>query len=404
MITAVLVGAGYRARDMFARPFTNEMSDDITLAGLYDHNPVRAKIVSGECGGIPLFDDFHVMLSQVKPDIVVVASTDRSHHTYIIAAMEAGYDVVSEKPMTIDAEKCRAIMEAERRTGRSVKVTFNLRFVPYFVRVKQLLSEGAIGKVNHIGMEWFLDRSHGADYYRRWHSQMENSGGMLVHKSTHHFDIANWWLGSQPEQVHAYGSLQYYGPNREKRGVRCLTCSHTKDCEYYFDMQGPFRSRFFLEAEKIDYYYRDRCVFGDHIDIYDNMSVHVRYSNGALLTYSLVTYSPFEGWRGTLTGSEGRMEIGNIVSGAHAEKSEHYIRVYKPNGERIEYTVPIASGGHGGGDERLRDMVFLGGIADPLGQQADSQAGAMSMLIGAAANRSIAEERAVRIDELMRKL
>lgn len=267
----------------------NELKDHIRLAGMYDHNPVRAKIVSEETGGIPIFGDFHTMLDQVKPDTVVVATTDNAHHIYIIAAMEAGCDVVCEKPMTIDAVKTRAILDAEKRTGRNVKVTFNLRFVPYFVRVKELLDEGVIGQVNHIQQEWFLDRSHGADYYRRWHSEMKNSGGLLVHKSTHHFDIANWWLDSYPEQVHAFGSLRFYGPNRKNRGVRCMTCDHTKSCEHYFDMKGPFRSKFFVEAEQHDGYIRDKCVFRDHIDIYDNMSVNVRYQNGRI-TYVYFSY------------------------------------------------------------------------------------------------------------------
>lgn len=401
MKTVVLVGAGYRARDMFAKPFANELKDKIIFGGMFDHNPVRAKIVSETNGNIPLFDDFQTMMDTVKPDTVVVATTDRAHHIYVIAALEAGCDVVCEKPMTIDAEKCRAILEAEKRTGKTVTVTFNLRFAPYFVRVKELISEGVIGQVNHINFDWFLNRRHGADYYRRWHSEMINSGGMLVHKSTHHFDIANWWLNSYPEQVHAFGSLKFYGPNREKRGVRCLTCDHTHDCEYYFDLKGPFRSKFFLEAEKHDGYYRDKCVFGDHIDIYDNMSVNVRYENGSLLTYTLVTYSPFEGWKGVIYGSEGRMEIGNIVSGIEAETTENYIRIFKPSGEIVDLTIPVTEGDHGGGDERLRNMVFLGGIEDKLGQQADSYAGAMSLLIGAAANTSIAEERSIRIKELL---
>ena len=99
---------------------------------------------------------------------------DRFHHEYIIRSLEAGCDVITEKPMTIDDVRCRAILEAEKRTGRRVIVTFNYRFAPYVTRVKELLREGVIGKVLSVDFEWILDTRHGADYFRRWHRRKEN--------------------------------------------------------------------------------------------------------------------------------------------------------------------------------------------------------------------------------------
>ena len=65
-----------------------------------------------------------------------------------------------------------------------------------------------------------LDTSHGADYFRRWHREKDKSGGLLVHKSTHHFDLVNWWLASSPKTVFAMGGLRFYGrENAEGRGV-----------------------------------------------------------------------------------------------------------------------------------------------------------------------------------------
>ncbi|WP_409346386.1 Gfo/Idh/MocA family oxidoreductase [Paenibacillus sp. MBLB4367] len=400
MKKVVLVGAGGRALHMFAKPLATELNGIVDFCGVYDLNPVRARLLGEECG-VPAFDGFTEMMDACKPDTVVVATTDNTHHTYIIAALEAGCDVISEKPMTIDAAKCRAILEAEARTGRKVTVTFNLRFMPYFARIKQLLADNAIGSIRHIAMEYFLDRSHGADYFRRWHAELEKSGGLLVHKSTHHFDIINWWLNAHPESVHAFGTRTFYGPTRERRGERCSTCEYEHTCEFYTDYsQQEFTNRYYLQAEKEDGYIRDRCVFHERIDICDTMSVHVKYDNGALLSYSLVTYSPEEGWTATITGTEGRMEVSCMYSGPKMEKDAYRIRIVKPSGETMEEEVPLTEGGHGGGDERLRAMLFKGGIDDPLGQQADSTAGAMSLLIGAAANRSIAENRAMAISEL----
>ncbi|MBP1994569.1 Gfo/Idh/MocA family protein [Paenibacillus eucommiae] len=402
MKTYVLVGAGSRAKSMFARPLLTELKHAAKLCGLYDKNVIRSNLIREEFGGIPIYTDFSKMLQEVQPDTVIVASTDYTHHTYIIEALQAGCDVISEKPLTIDGEKCKAIMEAERKSGKTVTVTFNLRFVPYMMRIKELLQEGAVGQVYHVDMEWFLDRSHGADYFRRWHGQLEYSGGLLVHKSTHHFDLINWWIESHPQEIFAHGSRNFYGPTREERGERCLTCSYKSTCEFYFDIeQREFNKKAYLEAEKEDGYIRDQCVFGDRINIYDTMSVNVKYESGVFLTYSLAAYSPYEGWRVTINGSKGRLEAQEVQSGPLAGEEVNAIRIFSSHGEVKTHSISKAAGGHGGGDERLRSMLFVEGAEDPLGQQAGSMAGAMSLIIGDAANRSIQGGQPVSVSGLL---
>ncbi|MDI4649684.1 Gfo/Idh/MocA family protein [Cohnella hashimotonis] len=397
MKTYVIAGAGSRSLYMFAKPMASEWSDLIKLAGVYDKNPVRAELLSKACGHIPVYRTFQDMLAQTKPDVVLVATADHTHHTYIIEALRAGCDVISEKPMTIDEDKCRAILQAEKDSGRKVTVTFNLRFSPYFAQVKQLIADGAIGDVYHMQLEWFLDRRHGADYFRRWHSEMKNSGGLLVHKSTHHFDIANWWIDSAPAEVHAFGSRRVYGDRRANKGDRCLTCDFKQSCEFYLDAeQDPFLKQYYLQAEQEDGYIRDRCVFDDRIDIYDNMSVNVRYKSGALLTYSLIAYSPYEGWRASINGSQGRLELANVYRNADMSPGDsNWIKLIRNDGTVENIEVRVSAEGHGGGDAKLRKALFEGNLADPLGQQAGSLAGAQSLLIGALANRSIAEGRSL---------
>lgn len=398
----VLVGAGSRALYMFAKPLTTDWKGIALFEGVYDINPVRAGFLSEECGGIAVYDDFDRMIADVKPDVVIVASTDYTHHTYIVEALRAGCDVISEKPMTIDEDKCRQILQAEQESGKKVTVTFNLRFAPYFAKVKELLLEDAIGEVYHIDLEWFLDRRHGADYFRRWHAEMKNSGGLLVHKSTHHFDIINWWMNSRPVEVHAFGTRRVYGDDRQEHGARCLTCHLKDDCEYYMDIeQDPFIQKYYQQAEDEDGYIRDRCLFDSRVDIYDNMSVNVRYDNEAMLTYSLIAYSPYEGWRAAINGSKGRIEVSNIYSNADMKQEEgSKIHIYRPGGSAEVVEVNISAEGHGGGDAKLRRALFEGGIDDPLGQQADSLVGAESLLIGVTANRSIAEGRALKLADV----
>jgi predicted dehydrogenase len=399
----VLVGASARGLSTYARPMVQRFHDSAQLVGIFDPNAGRAHYASRECGGVPVFATFDEMIHQTAPDCVIVTTIDRYHHDYIIRALEAGCDAITEKPMTIDDEKCRAILAAEKRTGRRVTVTFNFRFTPYVTRVKELLREGVIGRVLNVDFEWFLDTQHGADYFRRWHRRKENSGGLLVHKATHHFDMVNWCIEAAPQTVYAFGERRFYGPTREERGERCSACAYTSTCEFYVDYRSdPILKSLYFDAEHEDGYYRDGCVFSEEIDIEDTMSLTVRYAGGILMSYSLIAYSPYEGWRAALTGTGGRMELRRFESGRFAHEPSDIVTVFNRQGEMVTYDIPKAAGAHGGSDERLLDRLFGEQPApDPLGHMASSREGALSLLIGVAANRSIATGEPVVIDDLL---
>ena len=396
-------GASGRALSMYARPMRELFADRAQPVGVFDPNRTRAQYVAAAAGGVPAFDDFDAMLRDTRPDAVIITTMDRYHHEYIIRTLDGGCDAITEKPMTIDDERCRAILAAERRTGKRVVVTFNYRFAPYVTRMKELLRQGAVGRPTGVDFEWFLDRSHGADYFRRWHRRKENSGGLLVHKATHHFDLINWLIDDEPDRVYAFGDRRFYGPNRAERGERCSTCSFASTCEFYADFrQDPDKRQLYYAAEHEDGYYRDRCVFADDIDIEDTMSATVRYRGGALLSYSLVAYAPYEGWRMSINGTDGRMEAEEFHSGPRAKDGNQAIAIHHGPGGPELVEVPMSLGGHGGGDQRLREYLFSEEpLPDPLGHTAGSWAGAMSMLIGAAANRSIATGQPIAIDDLL---
>lgn len=403
----VLAGASMRAYHMFAEPLTTRFKDYAQVAGVYDINTKRSEILGRECGGIPVFKDFNVMLEETKPDAVIVTTVDAYHHKYIIKALEAGCDAITEKPMTIDAEKCKAILEAEKRIGKKVIVTFNYRFAPFVTKIKEIVKSGTIGKVLSVDFEWMLDRNmdidgHGTSYFRRWNRYMAKSGGLLVHKATHHFDLVNWWIDDMPEEVFAYGALQVYGKNRKEKGERCLTCDYKNTCEFYWDItKSDFQMKYYVEAEGEDGYYKDACVFADDIDIYDTMSLNVRYSGGAFLNYSLIAHAAYEGWRISINGTGGRLEAEEAWLGLTSDGMVKSIRVFNMKGCISTVQIPMCIGDHDGGDERLLRMLFVGDLPDPLGHRASSRDGAMSILVGASANLSIAEKRPVRIKEML---
>jgi len=397
-----LVGCGVRGISMYAMPLSKYYADAGQLVAICDSNPVRLAACNGYLGTpVPAFTDFDEMLREIRPDAVIVATVDRTHHDFIIRSLEAGADAITEKPMTIDEEKCRAILAAEQRTGKRVIVAFNYRYSPQHQQIKRLIMEGVIGEVLSVDFHWPLDYIHGADFFRRWHRRLENSGGLLVHKATHHFDLINWWLDSEPETVFAHGRRAFYGPTRKERGNRCLTCEHTSTCVFYFDLRREdYMRALYLNAEGEDGYHRDGCVFADEIDIYDTMSAAVRYTSGALLSYSMTAYSPWEGYSLAFNGTGGRLEVLFVERAPGREPGvEITLAPLRTPARAIE--PETGPGEHYGGDRLLRDHLFRGVESDPLGLQATSRAGAMSILTGIAANRSIAEGRPVQISDLL---
>jgi predicted dehydrogenase len=398
-----LVGASGRGLLMYAKPIVEQYADTSQLVGIFDTNSIRAKYVSKECNNVPVFKSFEALIQTAHPDTVIVTTVDRYHHEYIVKSLEAGCDVITEKPMTIDDEKCRAILSAEKKTGKKVTVTFNYRFEPYVTRIKELIKSGVIGQILSVDFEWLLDTSHGADYFRRWHRRIENSGGLLVHKATHHFDMVNWWIEDSPQSVYAFGNLRFYGPTRTETGERCCTCAYKKSCEFFVDyISVPILKALYFDAEREDGYYRDRCVFSDEINIYDSMSVTVKYQSGPVMSYSLIAHSPYEGWRAAINGTGGRLEIQKFESGPLASSPAYTASLFNRKGELITYSIPKAIGGHGGADERLLERLFEHNLSpDLLGYMAGSQAGAMSILIGVAANKSIKTGQSVTIGDLL---
>ena len=168
------------------------------------------------------------MIEKTKPDLLMVTTVDGFHHEYIIKGLDRGIDVMTEKPMTTDETKCQAMLDAEKRNNRKIVVTFNYRYAPAHQQMKEILLSNEIGKIVSVDFSWYLDVIHGADYFRRWHRLRKNSGSLLVHKASHHFDLMNWWLGADPVEVSGYGGLQIYGKNGTFRGTTTAATARTR--------------------------------------------------------------------------------------------------------------------------------------------------------------------------------
>lgn len=428
-----VVGVGHRSF-MYCEALLARYRQRHALVGMCDVNRTRLELRREEYrqrygADVPIYaeDGFERMLAERRVECVIVTSIDRTHHDYIIRAMDAGCDVICEKPMTIDPGKLLAIRAAIARTGRRLRVTFNYRYSPLNSRVREVIASGAIGEVLSLHFEWTLDISHGADYFRRWHRDMRNSGGLMVHKASHHFDLVNWWLASRPQTVFAMGDLRFYGrANADERGWGHrydLGTGHPNAAgdPWAVDLaRDEWSRRYFHEASRDDGYRRDQNVFGDGISIQDDMAVVVRYRNRAVMTYHLNAYAPWEGHRVMFNGTGGRLELvheDNVTSkgdfandprmanyGAEDTQTVGAVKHLLVRPLRAKpYLVPweVAVGGHGGGDSRLLDDLFIGGTDDPLGRAADHEDGTWSSVTGFAANRSMETGLPVRCADLL---
>lgn len=401
----VIVGAGFRCYHMFAKTIRDRFSDRCEIVGVCDPNYMRAQIYIDTINkDMKYYEDFDKMLEELKPDAALVTTPDGYHHKYIIKALNAGVDVYTEKPLTTTRENCAAIREAEKKSGKKVTITFNCRFIPFFVQLKEVVESGIIGTPLSINYDYHLPYTHGGDYFKRWHRFMEMSGGMLVHKSTHHFDVVNWLLKDDPESVIAQGNRVYYGNDDRPHGERCLQCQYKETCtsfDWLEDDKEDIQLLYF-NPEKVDGYQRDHCVFKPDTDIYDNMSVSVKYKKGAIMTYTLHMFSPTEGFRINITGTKGRMEMASHFD-FNSKKPYEDIVVYLDDKSIHTIQYPKAGGMHSGGDDRMLDMFFAN-KPDPLGQCSSSYDGIKSAMIGIAANESIKTGRRIELTEFLESM
>jgi predicted dehydrogenase len=398
-----IVGTGERAIDMWGRPLIESYSDVIEFVGLCDINPKRVEVAKSMLGvSCPTFTDFDRMCDQVKPDLLMVTTVDGFHSGYIAKGLDRGLDVMTEKPMVIDERQCQLVLNAEKRNKKKIVVTFNYRYAPRHQKIKEVLMSGAIGKILSVDFSWYLDVYHGADYFRRWHRLKSKGGSLWVHKATHHFDLMNWWLDADPVEVSAQAGLEVYGRNGPFRSTNCRNCTYTSNCKFFYDMKkNENRMKLYASCEDADGYFRDGCVFREDIDIYDTMAAIVKYSNGAHMSYSLNAFMPFEGYRVAFNGEFGRLEIRDYERQPWEVELETEMYLTKSFGKREKVEFEEAKGGHGGGDVRLRDLIFRKADAPPHMRLPDSRAGALSCLTGIAARKSVELKRPIKISELV---
>ncbi|MFC0211376.1 Gfo/Idh/MocA family protein [Paenibacillus chartarius] len=423
-------GVSNRAINMFIGPMLGTFSEGSELVALLDADPQRHIICKKKYAAIanvPEYapDEFDRMVRETKPDVIIVAGRDDTHVEYIVQALARDLDVMTEKPMATTGADCRRILDAEAASKGKVTVTFNYRYAPIHRRIKEMVLEGKLGRITSIDLNWYIDTYHGASYFKRWNRLREVSGGLSIHKSSHHFDLVGWWTGQRPVEAFAYGALNYYGPDgelnpRREDGRFCGTCDVRQQCAYY--MRWSSRSADIqvrddhigtvkvagagAEAQQGYTGYRpDACIYDSEINIEDTYTATVRYDGGALLSYSVNFSLPYEGYRLAINGTKGRLETTEYHMPARVPfpTPEQTIDYFPLFGSKETIHVVQREGGHGGGDPVLLEDLFLG--PDPLRTYpilSGAADGAYSVGTGEAVWRSVKEGRPVRLDEVLK--
>ena len=281
MKKVAFVGASKRS-GAFTKVLKENFADRYEIVAVMDIDP-------GKCRGwlqrdgldVPVFSDFDEMCDTVKPDLNIVTTVDAFHAEYIIRSLDRKIGCISEKPLCISAEQCKAIRAARQRNPEVFAATsHNARYSPLTLKVRELLNSGIIGNVIRMEYTEMLDFRHGPSYFHRWNSRRKFSNGLELHKSCHHFDKMNFLLNSTAVSVSADGQLLMYGKNDprdfEPDAENCSKCSFGKQCQYYFEYNK--------DLYQSEIYTPDMCVYSSDIDIEDNFAAIITFANNVMCT------------------------------------------------------------------------------------------------------------------------
>ena len=237
-VTAIVLGAGQRGAEAyaeFARNFPNEMK----IVGVAEPRADRRARFSQRYG-VPearCYASWEEALAPEKyADCVLVCTQDRMHYRPTLMALEKGYHVLCEKPMSVDRDEMIGMVEAARRADRVLSVCHVLRYSPFFMKLKEMLASGAVGQlvaVQHIERVGYWHAAH--SYVRGNWRNLAESSPMILAKYCHDLDIMNWLVGSRCKSLSSFGSLLHFTRDHRPEGApeRCLDgCPHRDGCPW----------------------------------------------------------------------------------------------------------------------------------------------------------------------------
>lgn len=401
-----IIGAGGRGILSFGKIFSGRK--DCRLVALADLNPVRMQAARQLLGGTApeMYPNHQEMLKKAAIDVVVVTSPDCFHKEHILAALEAGKHVLTDKPMATKTADCLAIARKARKTSRTVDMGFNLRHDPVCKKIKEIVSSGMLGQVILIDNRDYYDG--GRSYMARWNRLYAKSGGLFCHKGSHDFDLLNWLnAGALPVKVSAFAGVNVLKPEGlpfplkrgEKAGPYCEICQVSYKCKDRLDSMRDYLApegadMFRGKARETDHYHRDTCIYLSEKDTHDNGIAIVEYDNGVRASHWECFVTPVSTRRFTIVGDRGHLD---------ADLERNRITVHpRWSTDTVDFAIGRQEGGHGGADPSMVEK-FVENLRSGNKPCASVRDGTLSVVIAEAAERSRREGRTVFIKELLSK-
>lgn len=293
---------------------------------------------------VAYYTNMHRMLKDPEIDAVLVATNDPYHVAPTLAALRAGKHVLVEKPLCQTLADARKIAAAVRRARSVFMIGFELRNCTVVQSMRRLLDEGRIGRVmiGHV----FDNVSVGGNYF--FHDPRKQKAffrSLLLQKATHSLDLLNGFMGSNPVKVYGIGGMDFYGRKASPR-LQCRACRKSA-CPYRVKNPKAFQMDYAAVVEKADY-----CVWSKAMDLHDNAELCISYANGGKATFHECHFTPEYTREFWLVGDKGKMY------GYYDNPGRFLIRIeyaHSPERRTEEFKPPYTGGGHGGGDDRLRD-------------------------------------------------
>ncbi len=321
----------------------------------------------------------------VREDIegVIIVSPDYAHEEQAIAAFEAGKHVFLEKPIAVTLEGGNRVLEARDKSGKTLLIGFVLRYNKAYKKMKELISSGVIGEVK---TGWVLHSvGAGSDwYFHDWHGTMANTGGLLLQKGSHDFDIINWVVDSKIKRIAAFGSQDFFGGNKPNDLV-CQKCEERNNCsEAIQDRNISWKRPDGNQTEVLYNQWRNQCVYREEVDVLDNHQVMLEYENGVKVSYLECHYTPDDNREYIFIGTKGKLKL---------DDANDCITVQLRNGmydrkEKITYENLQLSEGHGGGDKYILDD-FVYALRTGKQPNAGGEAGYEAIQAGLVAHQAI---------------
>jgi len=359
-VTAITLGAGNRG-NVYGE-YALKFPDHLKIVGVADPIEIRKKRYSQK-HNIPQENCFvtweDVFKREKMADAIIISTPDNLHYGPCMKALAMGYDILLEKPIAPSEKECRDILALAKKTNRIVAVCHVLRYSPYFIKLRELIQDGSIGKLISIQHLEPIEHIHMSHSYVRgnWHNSAETTPIILA-KSCHDLDILRWLIGDSCEKVAAFGNLKWFKKENAPAGAtpRCTDgCAVEKECPYsafkiyhkdrlrthVFDLPEEPEKQGDAILERLKTTNYGRCVYHMDNDQPDHYTTNLQFADGVTATFSMEAFTSYEGRRTRVMGSHGDI-VGDMSQFTYTQFL---------TGKKTEWK--LTSDAHGGGDWNL---------------------------------------------------